>query len=394
MNPRVYRTDREDGRFQTTMGFTHYLMKTGSTKLAFDPEMTRDQFDVWQVRVKEKLEALMCFPDFVPEQPEPVRLWSEPRKEYRIEKWEAFPEPGSVVPFLVLIPDEVDDANPGSAVMCMPGSASSKELLAGEPELRPEQPENRHPIANQMGLQYVKAGFVAVIAENPGIGELDEMPINGGNPNTGRDKLCGELLMLGRNYVGLSVFQKQHILNWMKRQPWVDETRLALSGHSLGTEPGMCLAILDEDVRALVFNDFLSDNRLRYTTAAKPDDTWRHNNPIWHIIPGLVDCFEFPDLLASLAPRHLIICEGGAIAHLEQVQKAYDLVGASDNYVYHFYPRYRDPADRKYDHATFPEGLTLEAWFEYVNVDVVNHNFKGDVAVPWLRQVMGLDGGT
>ena len=379
------------------MGLTHHLMRSGSAKLAFDPDMTGEQFTHWQGQVRSKLQELMCFPEDVPDQPQPARLWSEPREGYRIEKWEAYPEPGSVVPFLILVPDGVDASHPGRTVMCFPGSASSKELLAGEPELRPEQPDNRHPAANQMGLQYVKAGYVAVIVENPATAELDEMPINGGNPNTGRDKLCSELLMLGRNYVGLSVFQKQHILDWLKTQDWIDTTRIAISGHSLGTEPGMCLALLDPDVCALVFNDFLSNNRLRYTVMSKPDDTWRHNNPMWHIIPGLVHWFEFPDLLASLAPRHLIICEGGAIEHLEQVARGYEVAGARENYAYHFYPKYEDPSDRKYDYVEIPEGVTQEEWFEHVNVDAVNHCFKGSLAIPWLVQAMSLpdsDGGS
>ena len=387
-NPREYESNRDDGRYITTMGFVHELMKTGKANLAFDPNMPTERFAEWQERVRSKLGELLCLPEDVPEQPEPVRLWEEDRKGYRIEKWEAYPEPGSVVPFLVLIPEGADESNPTRTVMCIPGSASSKELLAREPELRPEQSPNRHPIANQMALQYVKAGFAAVVAENPGTAELDEMPINGGNPNTGRDKLCGELLMLGRNYVGLSVFQKLHVLEWMKAQAWVDENRIALSGHSLGTEPAMCMALLDTDIGALVFNDFLSHNRLRYTVMTKPEETWRHNNPLWHVIPGLVAWFEFSDLLGSLAPRPLIICEGGAIEHLEAVTRAYEIAGARENYTYHFYSKYRESADRKHDDGVIPEGLTRDEWFEHVNVDAVNHNFKGDVAIPWLSKVL------
>eukprot|EP01048_Picozoa_sp_COSAG05_P036112 COSAG05_NODE_16078_length_354_cov_0.611765_1_plen_118_part_11 len=118
-------------------------------------------------------------------------------------------------------------------------------MLAGEPELRPEQPPNRHPARNQMALQYVRAGFVAVVAENPGIGELDCVPPgNRTAVNSGRDKFCMELIAMGRNYVGLSVFQKLCILDWLVQQPWVDRERVAVSGHSLGTEPALCMAVL------------------------------------------------------------------------------------------------------------------------------------------------------
>tara|TARA_B100000700_G_C14477773_1_gene593624 strand:+ start:323 stop:535 length:213 start_codon:yes stop_codon:yes gene_type:complete len=54
--------------------------------------------------------------DEVPPQLEPAQLWIEEREGYRLEKWEAYPEPGSVVPYLVLIPDGVDHDNPGATV--------------------------------------------------------------------------------------------------------------------------------------------------------------------------------------------------------------------------------------------------------------------------------------
>ncbi|HAA77503.1 TPA: hypothetical protein DCE37_20515 [Candidatus Latescibacteria bacterium] len=129
--------------------------------------------------------------------------------------------------------------------------------------------------------------------------------------------------MLARSYIGLSAYQKQHILAWLRTQPWVNCDRIALSGHSLGAEPTVCMAVLDPGIRALVFNDFLSVNRLRYTVMAKPDERWRHNNSLRDVIPGLVELFEFPDLLATIAPLPLIVCEGGAIDHLEPVGRAH-----------------------------------------------------------------------
>ena len=189
---------RDDGRSVTTMGLAHALMKEGVPRLAYDPGEPSPTS--WRAEVRAQLEQLMCFPAPLPPQPPPIRLWAAPREGYTLEKWEAYPEPHSVVPFLVLIPDTATEANPAPAVMCFPGSASSKELLAGEPELRPEQPPNNHPIGNQMALQYAQAGFVAVVAENPGIGELDQTPrANRGLVNSGRDKFCAELMALGRN---------------------------------------------------------------------------------------------------------------------------------------------------------------------------------------------------
>ena len=55
-----------------------------------------------------------------------------------------------------------------------------------------------------------------------------------------------------------------------------------------------------------------------------------------------------------------------------------------------YYPKYATPERRPYDSADLPEGLTMEEYFEYANVDVPEHSFKPNVAVPWLARALGL----
>ena len=388
-----YLTDRDDGRHVTTMGFCQHLLRNAAGRLAYRPGLDDAGFAEWRQRVRDKLAELLALtpeliaPGPAPDPP-PVRLWSERREGYRLEKWEAYPEPGSVVPLLMLVPDTVDAARPGAAVMCFPGSASSKELLAGEPELRPEQPPNRHPVPNRMAWYYAKAGLVVVALDNPGIGELDLLPA-GVPPNSGRVKLTAQLIRLGRSYVELSVSQKLHVLGWLRSLPFVDADRVAVSGHSLGTEPAMCMAVLDRRLAALVFNDFLCHVRQRHVVLGLPrDGQWRDVDPLWHVVPGMFRWFDFPDLLSSLAGRPLIMTEGGAKQHLDQVRGAYRERGCSDLLAIHHYPRYADPAARLHDDDEIPEGLTMEEYFTYANVDVPNHNFKHAVAVPWLVRTL------
>ena len=388
-----YPPARGDGRHVTTMGFCQHLLRTTTGRLAWRPRLDDATFAEWRQRVRDKLAELLALPleSIAPgttPDPPPVRLWAEPRDGYRLEKWEAYPEPGSVVPLLMLVPDTVDDARPGAAVMCFPGSASSKELLAGEPELRTEQPPNRHPVANRMAWYYAKAGLVAVTLDNPGIGELDLLP-DSAPPNSGRVKLTAQLIRLGRSYVELTVSQKLHALAWLRSLPFVDAGRVAVSGHSLGTEPAMCMAVLDPSLAALVFNDFLCHVRQRHVVLGLPrDGQWRDVDPLWHVVPGMFRWFDFPDLLSSLAGRPLIMTEGGAKQHLDQVRGAYGERGSARLLEIHHYPRYADPAARIHDDDEIPEGLTMEEYFTYANVDVPNHNFKHAVAVPWLVRTL------
>ena len=53
-----------------------------------------------------------------------------------------------------------------------------------------------------------------------------------------------------------------------------------------------------------------------------------------------------------------------------------------------YYPKYATPDKRPYDDVDLPEGLTVQEYFRYANVDAPMHHFKGNVAVPWLANVL------
>ena len=384
----VIRSDRPDGRYMSGRGFTQYLMKHTRPKLQFDPGFSVAHREAWQLEVRMKMGELMAFPAVV-EQPPPKKLATTERDGYRVEKWESYPEPGSVVRFLMLIPDGVDADKPAPAVMCFPGSTRSKEGTAGEPELHPRFAKPRHAEPNKMANRYAQAGIVSVVVDNPGVAETSDLERLGMAPNYDRNAFSAQLLELGRHYLGLSAFQKLDILRWLKNRPFVDRTRIALSGHSLGTEPLMVMGVLDPEIAAFVFNDFLSPTLQRGIVNTKLDERGRRPPMNWigHRVPGIWQWFDFPDIVASLAPRPLIITEGGPTHALDKVRASYRLVGAEDNLAIHYYPKYSDPAAR-HDGEEMPEGLNRESWFEYANVDAPQHYFKGDVAVPWLVEAL------
>jgi fermentation-respiration switch protein FrsA (DUF1100 family) len=367
----VFRSDRDDGRFASTAGFVHATMKELAPEFHYDPDMSAEQMPAWRDGLRERLRELMCFPD-VPPQPEPRMIEAEPRDGYELQRWEAYPEPHSVVPFLVLVPDDIPD--PAPAVLCFPGSTRTNNGLAGEPE---PHSEDRHWDRNRMALHYARAGMVAIAVENPCMGGRSA----GFGAN--RAEIALNLLWLGRSYEGLSVFEKLPILQWAREQPWIDNTRIATSGHSLGAKPALILGVLEPEIAAVVWNDFTCDWRERAVA------TNLHQVAEWHYVPGFITLFDYPDLMASLAPRPLLITEGGRTVHIERVREAYRALGAEDRFHVTYYPKYADPADRPHDGEPIPEGLTMDDYLaEWANVDVPEHSFKPDVAVPWLAEVL------
>jgi hypothetical protein len=367
-----FRSDREDGRFASTAGFVHATIKDNPPALRYDPEMPAGEMTRWREEVREKLRELMQFPD-VPEQPKPKMLWSKPREGYELQKWEAYPEPRSVVPYLVLIPE--DAPRPAPAVLCFPGSSRTNTGLAGEPE--PDS-DDRHWDANRMALHYARAGMVTIAVENPCMGGRSA----DFGPN--RSEVAMNLLWMGRSYEGLSVHEKLPILEWAREQPWIDTACIATSGHSLGAKPALILGALEpERICAVVWNDFTCDFRERaIATNLLQISTWQY-------VPGFINWFDYPDLMAAVAPRPLLITEGGRTAHIERVREAYRALDAEDRFEVEYYPKYAAPADRPHDGEPLPEGLSQEEYLaEWANVDVPAHSFKPDVAVPWLANVL------
>ena len=373
---------REDGRFIDSAGFLQAHMKANPPKLAFNPEMALGEFPAWRDAIREKMRELLAFPE-VSDAPPPRQVWEQQRDGYRLQKWEAYPEPYSVVTFLLLIPEGISAQSPAPAVLCFPGSSKSKESLAGEPELdgsKPKPGEEWKWQENRMAFHFVKQGFIACAVDNPAMGE---------HSSSARDyqAVSACAIWTGRSYLGISVFQKAHILEWLGHQDFVDAKRVATCGHSLGSDPADALGVLyPELVNAVIHNDFCCDWRERAIALGA------YPGGLHHVVPGMFAWYDAPDLQASLAPRPLLYTEGGRTPHLNRVRAAYRLHNAEDQVEVHYYKKYATADLSPLENDPLPEGVTMEPYFEYANVDPKFHCFRPERAIPWLAKVSGQSG--
>lgn len=377
-------TNRKDGRFLSSRGTVQYMLKEMKPAYAFNPDFTETEFKEWQAGLRSAMKELMHFPE-IADLPAPVCVRTVKRDGYRIEKWESYPLPGSVVPYLVLIPDGVGSGHKVPAMLCIPGFGGSKEGLAGETEgdyeltSSPMEPVKK----NAMALHYVKKGFVAVAVDNPSCAELSD---NGHFDYLNTSRI---LLEMGWSYLGLTTWQDWNILNWMKTQNYVDKERIIVSGFSLGTEPLMVLGVLDPSIYAFVYNDFMCRTLERILVMTQPDSKGVRPfpNSIEHLIPGFLKQFDFPDLVAALAPRPVICTEGGLDRDFNLIKKAYRLSGKPDNFTFYHYKKFADPKDRK-QLERVPEGVDRDTYFSLANVDPKNHYFKEEWVLPWLDELL------
>lgn len=384
----VISSAREDGRHVSSRGIVQVMLEKMKPACAFSPDMTADEFPAWQESVRSAMARLMKHPH-AQNTPEPKRLARVQREGYRVEKWEAYPFSQAAVPFLVMIPDGVSDTAPAPAALCIPGSGQTKEMLAGEPtQDLSAPPDTREPSNNAMALHYVREGWVAVVVDNAGTGEIGDKQA-AGRICSDDENLARYLLEIGWSWLGYTSYTDQCILNWVKKQAYVKSDRIVLSGFSLGTEPMMVLGILNPDIYAFVYNDFLCRTLERLQVMTQPNGHGGRPAPngVRHLIPGYLSEFDFPDVVAALAPRPVICTEGGLDRDFKMVKKAYHLAGAEQNFTYHHQPKYADASTRwQGDHL--PSGLNRDHFFRLANVDPRNHFFKKDLVLPWLRRLL------
>ncbi len=358
----------------TTAQLVHHTLDNIKPKLAFNPAFTQKQAAQWQSRVRAKLRELLHINAKPVKAPIAKRLTDEPREGYRLQRWEFYPQPNYAIKFLLLVPNHATTKNPAPAVLCLPGSNHPKEHLAGEPFAAWTKPVDPR---EAMALYLVKAGFVTLAMDNPATGEAADGQMNHWMRH------AHHLIWMGDSYEALSVREKLSGLAFLRSLDFVDATRIATCGHSLGAKPALLSALLDPAVKAVVWNSGATrfqNYMLRMNLApAAP----------WQIIPGMIQWFDYPDLMAALAPRPLLISEGGRSPDFNPIKKAFALHGKPANFKITFMPNFQSAANRTLDKKPIPNGIDGATFGLYHNYDDA-HYFKAEAAVPWLKKIMSI----
>lgn len=376
---RKVETDRADGRFLSTYGIAHAMLRDTKPKFAFTEDIDASNFATWQKGLHDAMRLLMNHPE-TNNQPSPVCVSTEQKEGYTLQKWEFYPLPHAVSTFFVLVPDGLKKQVPG--VLCIPGSHQPKEYLTGE------LPSRNMRSATAMHL--VKKGYIAVVVDNPSTGEasdLEDKELK--NSDYDYDNPSRIFLELGWSWLGYTSYLDMQVLEWMKQHPSIRKDRIVVSGFSLGTEPMMVLGCLDESIYAFVYNDFLCQTQERALSMTVPNQEGHREfpNSIRHLIPGWWNYFNFPDVVASLAPRPVILTEGGLDRDFDLIHRAYKVAGYPENVETHHYKKFEDASMRK-QITQVPEGLTRKEFFETVNVDPGNHYYKNEFIMDWFDRIM------
>ena len=188
------------------------------------------------------------------------------------------------------------------AMICLQGHNSGAHISWGEVRL----PVDAIRIKNggDFAIQAVNHGHVAICVEQLGFGERREQAISHRWDHPCVDA-CNRALLLGRTVLGKRIIDIKAIIDWLQSQtsvvPAINEKKIRVMGNSAGGETALFAMALDARIEAAIVSGCVGAWRKTSGTRLTCPDT---------VIPGVLNWFEYSDILAMCAPRPLVVVSG------------------------------------------------------------------------------------
>ncbi len=220
---------------------------------------------------------------------------------------------------------------PAPVFLHLAGSTSGVHLGWGEAKVPIDH--QRIAIGADMARQAAQRGYLAVSIEQIGYGERGERHLAKPSPNRTIDA-ANHLLLLGRTLMGDGAGDVSAALDWLLSgigPLTADPDRIFLFGHSAGGTLAQYAAALDVRIRGVLASG--SVGPVRQTIGARGAGGGDG------IVPGLLNWFDTPDLIALVAPRVFVGLSGdrdhifpasGIETVVDQARPFFALCGAAD----------------------------------------------------------------
>jgi dienelactone hydrolase len=285
----------------------------------------------WQVvrqQIRAKLWTLLGYmpPIFTPQ---PTVVSRELRDGYVLEKIQFENGAGADVPGWVLIPD---GAHRAPAILY--NHAHGGDYTIGKKEIF----EDRYDLHNQIGIEFVKRGYVVLAIDAYLFDErLGKGP--GGPNEVDREAeltLAKKFLWEGGTLWGMMVRDDLLALNYLLTRPEVDPARIGTTGMSLGGSRTTWITALDDRIKVAI--PVAQMNRYQEFAAS---GKYMHHGMYYYVPGALRSGVNMEHIAALAAPRaHLIMVgDSDALSPIEGVliidafsRGIYDLYGKPDHF--------------------------------------------------------------
>lgn len=295
---------------------------------------SRRSWKTQRVRIRSRLWALLGQLPPRPSRPEVVSLRREDRGDYWLERFQFDNGAGATVPGALLLPKSSTGRSPGILYCHWHGGEYDKgKIELFNQEHTPEPP----------GPALARRGFVVIAIDACGFGER-----NGQGPGGAEERgAAGEMtaskfnLWIGRTLWGMMLRDDLMALDYLVSRPEVDPARIGVTGMSMGATRSWWLMALDDRIRAGVAVACLT----RYQNLIAHGGLEQHG--IYYYVPGLLNYFDTEAVVALLAPRPILLMNGGqdpgspvdGIRAIEcQVRPVYQLYRADADFCSEVFP--------------------------------------------------------
>ena len=256
------------------------------------------------------------------------------------ERWQIRTEPLVDLPFVVIIPKNIEGKAP---LMITPhGHGINTEQYAG---IYLDASDSLHAVKGDrnMAYRFAQEGFVTVSPTARGFG-VTRTPkdIAAGNQHSCRELHVNDLLV-GRTPVGDRVWDVSKLIDWSLENLPVDPSKIVVTGNSGGGTASLFAGAMDERIAVTV-----------PASAFCPyADSWGslHHCDCGYI-PGIMNLCDMGDLAGLIAPRSLCIIQGHSdyIAPIEPAREEaghaaeiFRTFGAADKFEF-----YEGPGGHRY----------------------------------------------
>jgi dienelactone hydrolase len=250
---------------------------------------------------------------------------------------------GSAVPCYLLIPEDARSSGeraPGLVCLHGHGGLAGNRHLVRLPT-GPRMAQIDAELNYDYAVRFALRGYVTIAPDAHSFGERahwSEDGIPGRGEWDGREHATLGLVAayLGLTLPGMRLVDDMRVCAYLASRPEVDGARVGCAGLSEGGKRAMFLAALDERIAAAVVSGYFTSLRVEVT-----DSEWEHLHG-WDVcnwIPGLLRVADFPEVLALVAPRPLLVQHGrddalysrrGVEEGFERLATAYAALEAAD----------------------------------------------------------------
>lgn len=253
----------------------------------------------WQQQLRTRLLDLLAIQGR-PDAPPDIRfLDDEPQDGYRRRRGYMVARDGLAVPLLLLEPDPLPD-RPMGVCLAVHGHGPGKVIPAGIAETDHAR-ELIDSGQRDYGVQAVRAGYLTLIPDLRGFGELVLREDQASSGRGGCTQLAMRSIQLGRPLMGQRVSDLMQLLDWALARDDVDPARTAITGNSGGGMMSLFTAAVDERIAACVpscyFSTFAGSILAMFHCPC-------------NFVPGLSPVAEMADLGGLLAPRPMLVVAG------------------------------------------------------------------------------------